>query len=264
MSLNDGHEHTAACVVTVTPLAIVEVFNSQGCVSCPPALPSIYKMVLANPNALLLTYNVAYWSVDLFSSPTARYALGLSSLNVAFASLDALTRYRDNRSGWKDTFAQSQWDQRQKAYASRWGKEGVFTPQVVLDGLADGIGAKEAEMTSIMTRAMEAREMVDVGSLTVTVFGNEVRVASDKAEAGVYDVLVVGFNPAEQIVKIGAGPNKRKKVAHRNVVTGMMKIGEWAGGSLTLEFPQTAEAGMEQVVLVQGVNGGPIAAATKV
>lgn len=61
MSLDDQHEHTAACFITVTPLMIVEVFNSQSCVSCPPALPLIYKTVLANPNALLLNFNVTYW-----------------------------------------------------------------------------------------------------------------------------------------------------------------------------------------------------------
>lgn len=172
--------------------------------------------------------------------------------------------YRDGRAGWKDTLAQSQWDQRQRAYASRWKKEGVFTPQVVLDGLADGVGAKEEEMMSIMTRAMEAREMIDVGSLTIGVFGNEVRIASNKSETERYDVLMVTYDPAEQVVKIGGGPNKRKKLTHRNVVTGIVKVGEWMGGDSTLELTQNAEAGKERVVLVQGINGGPIVAASKV
>ena len=172
--------------------------------------------------------------------------------------------YWDGKSGWKDTFAQNQWDARQKAYATKSGKPGVFTPQVIFNGLADGVGAREEELMDIASRAMTAREYVDVGSLTVSVFGEDVRIASDKMEAETYDVIVVVYNPKEQIIKVGAGPNKRKKLSHKNVVVDMMKIGTWSGGNVVIHLPASTDTSLERAVFVQGGMGGPIVAVTKV
>ena len=70
-----------------------------------------------------------------------------------------------------------------KSIRDQVGKQGVFTPQFVFDGLADGVGAKEDEMMDIAARAMTAKERIDVGSLTPSICGDELRFASDKAEA---------------------------------------------------------------------------------
>ncbi|KPI41937.1 uncharacterized protein AB675_5461 [Cyphellophora attinorum] len=231
MSLEDNHVHTDACFVNIVPLSLVELFSSQGCVSCPPALPNIYKTVLANPNALLLTYNVTYW---------------------------------DGKSGWKDTFAQNQWDQRQKAYATKNGKPGVYTPQVIWDGLADGVGGKEEEMMDIAAKGIAARERVDVGSVTLSIFGDEIRIASDRTEAEHCDVTVVAYNSREQAVKVGAGPNKKKKIAHNNVVVDMMKLGTWNGGNVLLALPAAGDSSLERAVFLQAGPGGSIAAVAKV
>lgn len=60
-----------------------------------------------NPNLLLLTYDVTYW----------------------------------DQPGWKDTFG-NPWDQRQRTYVTKWGRGGIFTPQIVVDGVSDGIGSR--------------------------------------------------------------------------------------------------------------------------
>jgi hypothetical protein len=56
------HVHTDACYVEIKPLSIAELFMSQGCEACPPALPVIHKAAAPNNNLLLLTYNVTYVS----------------------------------------------------------------------------------------------------------------------------------------------------------------------------------------------------------
>lgn len=233
MSLDDPtHVHGDACFITITPPSVVEVFNSQGCGSCPPALPGIYKTVLSNPNALLLTYNVTYW----------------------------------DHSGWKDTFARPEWDNKQKAYAAKWGSKGIYTPQVVVDGLADGVGSEDAVLEITGRAVLEREKLVEkVGSLTLSATGDSVRIVSDKAEAEVYDVLVVTFDPREQSVKIGAGPNKRKKLVHRNVVSEVVKVGEWAGGNSVVGLPPPpAEGHLQRAVIVQGGAGGPIVGVTRI
>lgn len=78
-------------------LTVVELFQSQGCSSCPPANANILR-IADDPNLLVLTYEVTYW----------------------------------DRLGWKDTFGNSAFDERQRAYARSLGRTNVFTPQVGL------------------------------------------------------------------------------------------------------------------------------------
>ena len=77
------------------PLTVVELFQSQGCSSCPPANNNVIALV-DDPDKLVLTYEVTYW--------------------------DYL--------GWPDTFGNKAWDQRQWEYAHALKNKNVYTPQV--------------------------------------------------------------------------------------------------------------------------------------
>lgn len=89
------HVHTSACFLDIQPLSIVELFQSQGCAAWPPAIPGIQAAAMG-PNLLLLTYDVTYF----------------------------------DHTGWTDTFGSRAWDNRQKSYVKKWGRNNVFTPQV--------------------------------------------------------------------------------------------------------------------------------------
>ena len=78
-------------------LTVLELFQSQGCSSCPPANDKVLALI-PNEDMLILTYDVTYW----------------------------------DRLGWKDTFGEKQWDGRQWEYARAFGKGNVYTPQVCL------------------------------------------------------------------------------------------------------------------------------------
>lgn len=77
-------------------LTVLEIYQSQGCSSCPPANDNVIALAENDQNVLLLTYEVTYW--------------------------DYL--------GWKDTFGNKSFDQRQRDYSSAMGKNNVYTPQV--------------------------------------------------------------------------------------------------------------------------------------
>lgn len=80
----------------VTPaLRVIELFQSQGCSSCPAANDNLLKLV-HDPSLLVLTYDVTYW----------------------------------DHLGWKDTFGNGDFDRRQWAYALSLRRKNVFTPQV--------------------------------------------------------------------------------------------------------------------------------------
>ena len=79
---------------------VIELFQSQGCSSCPPAEANV-GAVSDRADVLALSFEVDYW----------------------------------DRLGWKDTFSKAAWTARQYAYARAMGQDGVYTPQVVVDGL---------------------------------------------------------------------------------------------------------------------------------
>jgi len=99
------------------PLTVVELFQSQGCSSCPPANANV--MALADRSDLLtLSFGVTYW--------------------------DSL--------GWKDTFASPQYTARQWDYAHALHHSEVYTPQVVINGRADIVGSDLAALKALIGR----------------------------------------------------------------------------------------------------------------
>jgi len=147
---------------------------------------------------------------------------------------------------------------------------------VVINGVADGPGAGgPEEITDLVARARGAAAPEQRGfHVYVDANDTDVRIDSDKplpaegeADAEVYDVVVAVYDPKSDKVKIGKGPNKGKKVEHRNVVQQIMKIGEWRGGSsVVVPLPMARSAmpaGQEAVVFVQAASGGPVLGAAK-
>jgi hypothetical protein len=229
IALDDAsHIHTGACFIDIQPLSVVELFQSQGCQSCPLNVPKIYNGI-KDPNLILLTYDVTYF----------------------------------DQLGWTDTFGNRQWDQRQKAYVTKWGRNNLFTPQVVVDGVADGTGAGKDEMHEIVGQARQLRAQID-WHINLHTNGTELRIDSDRTEAEGHDIMLVRYDPQEQVVKIGKGINKGKKLTHRNLVKEVTKVGEWNGGNLTIALPEAGHTGLETVAFVQAGPGGAIVASQQI
>jgi hypothetical protein len=236
MHLDDpSHVHGSACFVDIQPLSVVELFQSQGCQSCPPAIPKILENVASDPNTILLTYNVTYF----------------------------------DHLGWKDTHANKQWDTRQRSYVEKWGRNTIFTPMVVVDGVSDGTGAASpTEVKDLITSARTIRSQRQGGQahIALDTDGLLLKIDSDLQQGaeglGTHDVVLIAYEPKSENVKVGKGPNKGKKLEHRNIVKSITKIGEWNGGHAEFPLPAPAYSGTENVVIVQaGGQGGAIVAA---
>lgn len=112
-----AHADDTAPRAISAPKAVVELFTSQGCSSCPPA-DKLLGEIAAQPDVIALTLAVDYW--------------------------DYL--------GWKDTLAKHGHSVRQKAYAKVRGDGKMFTPQVVVNGKAMTIGSdKDALQHAVIT-----------------------------------------------------------------------------------------------------------------
>src|ERR1700685_771000 len=91
--------------------AVVELFQSQGCSSCPPANANL-NALSQRADVLALSFGVTYW----------------------------------DRLGWKDTFARPDYTARQEAYEAPLGEAGPFTPQIVIDGSKSLVGNDLSEL----------------------------------------------------------------------------------------------------------------------
>ena len=107
-----------APVATSTHPVVVELFQSQGCSSCPPAAANI-NAIAGRPDVLALSFGVTYW---------------------------------DNL-GWKDTFASPRFTARQWDYAHHAGRGEVGTPQVIVNGNTAIVGSNRQQLDATIAKA---------------------------------------------------------------------------------------------------------------
>jgi hypothetical protein len=122
----------------VKPRAVLELFTSQGCSSC-PAADALFVELARDPSLLVLTLPVDYW--------------------------DYL--------GWKDTLAHAAFSQRQRLYAKTRGDGQIYTPQAVIDGAAHTVGSDRHAMEQILIAHRATPLPLDVA---VTEHGDQMRV----------------------------------------------------------------------------------------
>jgi hypothetical protein len=199
------------------PRAVVELFTSQGCSSCPPA-DKILGELARDPSVIALSMPIDYW--------------------------DYL--------GWKDTLADSRFSARQKAYSRVRGDREVYTPQVVVNGSAHVIGSDRAGIESAIDATGKSDGVMSV-PVTMTQSGKEVTVsvaASSKGSAVTHgEVWICSISKAVPI-SIGRGENSGREVTYHNVVRNLLKVGDWSGtsGSWTVPLENISREGVDAAV----------------
>lgn len=199
---------------------VVELYQSQGCSSCPPAIAHVNALA-DRPDVLTLTFAVTYW----------------------------------DQLGWKDTFASPAQTARQWAYARGFGHDQVWTPQVIVDGRADTVGARAGQVEGVLAKTPPR------AGPTLALGGGGVSVGGGPAPTGGADIWLVRYDPRTIPVAVRAGENNGRTIDHRNVVRQLVRLGRWTGRPATLSLP-VPTAGLRTAVLVQQ-PGGPILAAVR-
>lgn len=210
------------------PKAVVELFTSQGCSSCPKA-DAVLRDLTREPGVVALTFPVTYW--------------------------DYL--------GWKDTLAHDLFSQRQRSYATGRGDGQVYTPQAVVNGTVHVIGSDRAAIDKAVARHGGAEFPVAV---EIDETGQRVRLSATRSEAAKSGSVWIMPVLRERTVVIARGENKGRTITYANVVRGMTRLGDWNGQSLTLDMPAASMKTADSdgyVIIVQGAGkvGGILGAA---
>lgn len=214
--------------------ALVELYTSEGCDSCPPAdrwLSSSFRPGAAPAHAVALAFHVDYW----------------------------------DRLGWKDRFAAAAHTERQYDVMRTGNARFVYTPQVVLQGkdLADWRGADiSAAIAAINARPARADVALDVTSRNVGVGVHavaEVPRAADRRDAA----LFVALTEDSLVSDVKSGENAGARLTHDHVVR-MLRAGPAVGPGGAAEWnamlPFPAERGSATTVIafVQNTRTGEV------
>ena len=177
---------------------VIELFQSQGCSSCPPAEANV-GAISDRPDVLALAFEVDYW----------------------------------DRLGWKDTFSKPAWTARQYAYARAMGRDGVYTPQVVVNGRVEGDGLEPGALAGLMSRGDRG-----AGGPSLGFSGGAVTVGAGAAPAGGADVWLARYIPHTVEVTIPRGENAGHTLPYKDVVREMVLLGKWRGEAATFPVPR--------------------------
>jgi hypothetical protein len=227
---------------------VVELYTSQGCNSCPPADALIGKLA-QRTDVIALSLPITYW--------------------------DML--------GWKDTLASDANTRRQKAYAAAMGHGGVYTPQIIVDGVQDVVGSRVASVEAAIDARAQAIDsgmvmadarMAEANAPRAASVGNvqqaapapappaqshgadpvvPVSVSEDRQEMhinigaadGAHNATVWLFHLRSAVnVAIKAGENEGRMITYHNVVSDLRAVAVWKGNSLSLTLPRAAMAGL--------------------
>ena len=230
------HRHLIACLLPLLlsaplvhaqtaqkPKAVVELFTSQGCSSCPPA-DALMVELSQDPDVVALTLPVTYW--------------------------DYL--------GWKDTLGQDAFSKRQKLYAKARGDNQIYTPQAVINGTSHMIGSEKSEIrkriADITTDPLDA-------AITLTEDGGTLRIALAPLPGAPETSGSVWVLPTSRAVTvpITRGENQGKTVSYANVVRALMRVGSWDGKAGEIRVPIAATQAPDAdgyVVIVQAEKPG--------
>jgi hypothetical protein len=198
------------------PRAVVELFTSQGCSSCPPA-DKIMGELAKDPSVIALSMPIDYW--------------------------DYL--------GWKDTLADSRFSARQKAYSRMRGDREVYTPQAVVNGSVHVIGSDRSSIENAIGTTGKSDGVMSI-PVTMTQSGKQLTVsvaAASPVPAKHGEVWICSVSKSVPI-SIARGENRGKEVTYHNVVRNLVKLGDWNGnpGSWTVSLDSVAHDGVDAAV----------------
>ena len=217
----------------VNSFAVVELYTSEGCSSCPPADELVSKIQKENNNQVyILAFHVDYW----------------------------------NRLGWKDVFSNAEYSNRQNDYANYLKTSSVYTPQIVVNGNKEFVGSQEGNLRSALKTAFlkEAQAKISLSNVQAS---NKKASLNYELEGNVTNatlLLALVEKSAKNVIK--AGENLGRTLSHVQIVRDLqtISINKSRSGTINLVLPNCFNAqNFEIIGLLQNTVTGEITGATR-
>jgi len=213
-------------------VAVVELFTSEGCSSCPSADALMAKMQgeVSGRAVYFLAYHVDYW----------------------------------DQLGWKDRFSSGQFTGRQQQYQDWLGLNVMYTPQFVVNGASEFGGDSERTLYSKVSDALKIKAASEI-ALRVAVSGDSLRVNYTVSDVQKNSSLFIATVEKKATTKVARGENSRRLLHHVQIVrqTTVVVLDKKEGSVVILKPENFNEREWELVGFVQDNVSGVISGATK-
>lgn len=216
-----------------TGFAVLELFTSEGCSSCPPAdqLMGKLQQEFGNKKVYILAYHVDYW----------------------------------DRLGWKDTYSSPNNSQRQNEYSKWLPKHSIYTPQLIINGKTTYIGSQEKNIRDGIAMALSKPATAEL-SITARQISNRAEVNYKVSGNSKNTALLLAVVQPTGKSHVTKGENKGKSLSHYQIVRifSSQNLMMDQSGITNIHFSKSFMAGKVQIVgLVQDRATGEIVGASK-
>lgn len=208
--------------------ALLELYTSEGCSSCPPADELLGKIQneLKDKNVYVLSYHVDYW----------------------------------DKQGWKDIFSNADYTKRQYDYAKYMGKDPIYTPQVIINGKIDYIGSQETSLRNGIKSALSKPASTNL-SLEASQNANSLAVNYNVEGTSKNSRLLIAVVQKEAKSNVKRGENAHRVLSHYQIVRNLQSVdlNKAKKGTTSVHLPKNYNAqDFEIVGFVQDMNSGAI------
>lgn len=213
--------------------AVLELFTSEGCSSCPPAeavLANIEQQAKGKP-IYVLAYHVDYW----------------------------------NRLGWKDPFSDAKFTARQYQYNKQFTSE-VYTPQLIINGKAEYIGSDAPAIETAINSALSGSHATTL-NLTAQVRKDSAAVNYSFSGAANDQQLMIAIVQRQATSNVRAGENEGKTLSHVQLVRNLYAVnlkGKTTGVYNIILPAQFNVKDWELIGFLQSKRSGAIEAAERI
>ncbi len=213
--------------------AVIELFTSEGCSSCPPAdelVARIQKESKDKP-VYILAYHVDYW----------------------------------NRLGWKDVFSSADFSKRQNDYANYLNLQSVYTPQIVVNGKTEFVGSEEGTLRNAIKTSLQKTPTAQLALNVTAIDQNQANLKYTAGGADKNTILLVAILQKNAQTKVERGENGGHTLSHVQIVRKLQRVSlNGNGGSVSVALPQGFDRQNWEIMgLLQNTSNGTVTGAAR-
>ena len=199
-------EKTGVAVGQFQPVAVLELFTSQGCSSCPSADRLLARTINSagktGKNLFALSFHVDYW----------------------------------NRLGWADPFSTKEYSDRQSEYASQLNLNSVYTPQMIVNGSREFTGSDERALEDALNRSLKTNTLAAFTTLSANIENNAAPIVKFSLEGDYINCRInLALVSLSETTAIKRGENGGLTLTNENIVRQFISVPATTAGEISFK-----------------------------